>query len=191
MPRSAPTWPGRRTWSSPTRAGPIAWRIEMNPDSTSSLNFYGNQKNLLFGLGSKDDRAGLTYYDAAGQPRINFGVGPDQSPGLRMYDGHVKSSRLSLAVLPVNNGTPLVSLIDKRGTDRIGFVMTNDDTPMLGLRDPAGTDRAIVGIRNDGYPIMVMNGRGGGERVAVAVAPDETSFIRLKGANDQPIFNAP
>jgi hypothetical protein len=134
----------------------------------------------------------------AGEMRATLVMTPEDTPTLAFFDKQGKNrARLQQAA----DGSMGLSFFDKAGRTQIGMGVETDGQP--GLCFQKGDKRRLgIGMIADGTVAMVFTNEGGGAAIqfndtnrkilaSFGVGEDGTPSLRLVGAGETPLFEAP
>jgi len=110
-----------------------------------------------------------------------------------LVSGHVfKPQTVKADEIPDQIVAKTFTVADKNGNPRMGLTTSDDDnTPMLMLMDKKGTPRLILGMSDIDEPVISVADKAGKLRGVITALDKEGSVIELYDSNENVIWTAP
>ena len=134
--------------------------LAVHDGNRPALEFFNQDGTLRMMVGlNKKEGPTIQFMGKAGKVRAALMM--DEREGQpRLYLADVNHTpRIALDLLP--DGTPQISLFDRRGFGRAQLGLTDRQDPYLALHDQGQAPRATLSLRPDGTPALEFFDRGG------------------------------
>ena len=149
--------------------------------TTHQVNLVAEGGQLRGVLSAQDERgqASMAFYDGAGQVRGLFGIQPDGTPVIRLFnsDGH---RRLLITAL----GDDALIVVGDEGSGN-GVFGAVGGTPVLSFFGDRGLSRVQMQISDGGLPQLALFTSEGERAVTITVGADDAPFLTLYEAGRQ------